>query len=98
MNQPPFAVRGGASGPARLSKPAQSYVEQELQSEVHVPELHPSAVLSKACFKYAGRAMAEWIFIVVECENFFERRKAEGKKSNAEVETPSLGVETLKKL
>lgn len=97
LNQPPFAVRGGSLGPARLPRPAHAYLENELQIRDEIPEL-PDLALRKTCWKYSGRAMSEWIFIVVECENFFERRKAEGKASNAEVETPLLGVDTLKKL
>ena len=48
--------------------------------------------------KYAGRALAEWALLIVECDNFFERRKAEGVPSYQMVETPTLGVEPFRKL
>lgn len=48
--------------------------------------------------KYAGRALAEWALLMVECKNFFERRKAEGVPTYRLVETPTLGVEPFRKL
>lgn len=47
--------------------------------------------------RYAGMALAEWHLVVNECQNFFERRKREGVPSNKLVETPTLGVESLKR-
>lgn len=47
--------------------------------------------------RYAGRALAEWTWVVNECQNFFERRRNEGVQSNKQVETPTLGVETFRK-
>ncbi|KIW08120.1 uncharacterized protein PV09_01055 [Verruconis gallopava] len=47
--------------------------------------------------KYSGRALAEWMLVVLECGSFFDRRKAEGVPGNRWVETPSLGVESFKK-
>jgi hypothetical protein len=46
--------------------------------------------------KYSGRALAEWALIVIECQNFFERRKEEGVPNNKLVETPTLGVESFR--
>lgn len=48
--------------------------------------------------KYTGRALSEWDLIVTECQNFFERRKKEGVPTVHNVETPSLGVEILRKI
>jgi len=51
--------------------------------------------LAKA--KYAGRALAEWAIIVGECNNFVERRRAEGVPTLRWVEVPTLGVEGFRK-
>ena len=47
--------------------------------------------------KYAGRALAEWALLVAECEDFLERRRAEGIPSDAMVETPTLCVEPFRR-
>ena len=47
--------------------------------------------------KYAGRALAEWALIVMECNNFVERRKAEGVPGLKLLEVPTLGVEGFRK-
>lgn len=47
--------------------------------------------------KYTGRALAEWMLVVIECGSFFERRISEGVPGNRWVETPCLGVESFKK-
>jgi hypothetical protein len=47
--------------------------------------------------KYTGRALAEWMLVVIECGSFFERRTSEGVPGSRWVETPSLGVESFKK-
>ena len=48
--------------------------------------------------KYAGRALAEWAILINECQNFFERRRAEGVPMYNLVETPTLGVEPFRKI
>jgi hypothetical protein len=48
--------------------------------------------------KYAGRALAEWALVVGECNNFVERRRAEGVPGLRLVEVPILGVEGFKRL
>jgi hypothetical protein len=48
--------------------------------------------------KYSGRALAEWAQILMECRNFYLRRKQEGIPRDALVETPTLGVETFRML
>lgn len=47
--------------------------------------------------KYAGRALAEWAAVVGECNNFVERRRAEGVPTLKWVEVPTLGVEGFRK-
>jgi len=47
--------------------------------------------------RYAGMALAEWHLVVNECQNFFDRRRREGVPENRLVETPTLGVESLKR-
>lgn len=48
--------------------------------------------------KYLGRAIAEWALIVTECNNFVERRKAEGVPGLKWVEVPTLGIEGFRRL
>ena len=52
---------------------------------------------AKSSSRYAGRALAEWTIVVGECSSFFERRKGEGVPGDRYVETPTLGVEVLRK-
>ena len=47
--------------------------------------------------KYVGRALAEWALIVGECNNFAERRQAEGVPGLKWVEIPTLGVEGFRR-
>jgi hypothetical protein len=47
--------------------------------------------------KYSGRALAEWALIVGECNNFVDRRRAEGVPGLKWVEIPTLGVEGFRR-
>jgi len=47
--------------------------------------------------KYAGRALAEWALVVGECNNFVDRRRAEGVPALKWVEVPTLGIEGFRK-
>jgi hypothetical protein len=47
--------------------------------------------------KYAGRALAEWALLVLECNNFVERRGSEGVPNLRLMEVPTLGVDGFKK-
>ena len=47
--------------------------------------------------KYAGRALAEWALLNLECKKFVERRRAEGVPTHQMTETPTLGVEPFRK-
>lgn len=96
-----FLSKQHAAGPVRLMAPrlplaAQSYLQAQ-SPEINSP-LYMSRALepkgeSKVHAKYAGRALAEWMVVVAECQNFFERRRNEGVPANRYVETPTLGVE-----
>ena len=48
--------------------------------------------------KYSGRALAEWADLIAECQNFFDRRRAEGVPSFQLVETPMLSVDPFRKI
>lgn len=63
-------------------------------NETTLPHL---ATYTKEYAQYTGRALAEWSVIVNECQSFFLRRKQEGVPGNEWVETPNLGVESLRK-
>ena len=54
------------------------------------------AMYTKEYAHYSGRALAEWSVIVNECQSFFLRRKQEGVPGDEWVETPNLGVESLR--
>ena len=56
-----------------------------------------STLLTREVIQYTGRALAEWSVLINECQNFFQRRKHEGVPSDEWVETPTLGVESMKK-
>lgn len=47
--------------------------------------------------KYAGRALAEWTLLIMECNNFVERRRGEGVPSLKLTECPTLGVDAFRK-
>ena len=57
----------------------------------------PSPGLSDGA-KYMGRALAEWMLVVTECQIFFERRKNDGVPGDAWVETPMLGVDWVRRM
>ncbi|KAK5107857.1 hypothetical protein LTR62_000617 [Meristemomyces frigidus] len=85
--------------PPRLPMPAQKHVQEESAAThfmAQVRALEPKGA-SIAHARYAGRALAEWMVIVAECQSFFERRKNEGVPSNRFVETPTLGVEVFRR-
>jgi len=76
---------------ARLSLHPRSDEARDLQ-----PQKPEGAAVGPS--KYAGRALAEWSILIAECQNFFDRRKAEGVPIYQLVETPTLGVEPFRKL
>ncbi|KAL8702055.1 MAG: hypothetical protein Q9224_000204 [Gallowayella concinna] len=60
------------------------------------PHKAPSAVVIPS--KYVGRALAEWEVLLEELDDFSDRRRAEGVPDKLMIETPTLGVETFRRL
>lgn len=80
-----------------LPLPAQlSLQTQPDGSRVSQPRKPEGAAIGPS--KYAGRALAEWALLIAECQNFFDRRRAEGVPTYQMVETPTLGVEPFRKV
>lgn len=96
IEKPNYAGKDRRLSPPRLPMPAQMFLQSKASETDHIPD-HESGTRSPECSKYSGRALAEWAVVVIECQNFFERRKAEGVPTDELVETPSLGVETFRK-
>lgn len=82
--------------PPRLPLAAQLYLHSESEEEPVLQAAEPVGE-AKARSTYSGRALAEWMCIIMECQSFFERRKGEGVPTNKHVETPTLGVEVFGK-
>ncbi|KAF8535562.1 hypothetical protein BDD12DRAFT_854993 [Trichophaea hybrida] len=80
-------------GLSRLPAPAQRYLDSIL--DFPVVEV-PSGTISNH-WTYVGRALAEWVLVIVEYESFFDRRKMEGRETDRDVETPSLCVEPMRR-
>lgn len=95
VERPPFGNRDRKLGLPRLPATAQSYLDLQSNKSFNVDISGHKMYGSQ--WTYAGRALAEWVLVVVEHENFFDRRKMEGKETDKEVETPSLGVDSARK-
>lgn len=65
-------------------------------ADMSVTPSKPMGSLAQAS-TYAGRALAEWSWIVAECNSFVDRRRDEGVLGLSDVEIPSLGVEGFRK-
>ncbi|KAJ5047248.1 uncharacterized protein L3040_003087 [Drepanopeziza brunnea f. sp. 'multigermtubi'] len=89
--------------PPRLPTPAQAWIgakvpgmSQEIAPrDPKLDDLPGGERVRRA--KYAGRALAEWALVVVECNNFVDRRRAEGVPGLKWVEVPTLGVEGFRR-
>lgn len=81
----------------RLPLSAQLLVESQLPFTCSVGPSSPSHTSARNA-AYSGRALAEWMLVVNECQNFFDRRRTEGVMSNQLVEIPLLGVESFRRL
>nr|XP_023900365.1 UPF0592 membrane protein C7D4.03c-like [Quercus suber]POE50761.1 upf0592 membrane protein [Quercus suber] len=88
--------------PPRLPLPAQLFLQEH--SSRSTADVSPHAFspvepqgASVAHARYCGRALAEWMMVVGECQSFFERRKKEGVPNNKSVETPTMGVEVFRR-
>lgn len=80
----------------RLPFPAERALHSRRQNDSVNEPCKPESASGRSS-KYAGRALAEWAVLINECQNFFERRKAEGVPAYQMVETPTLGVEPFRK-
>ncbi|KAL8821116.1 MAG: hypothetical protein Q9223_000808 [Gallowayella weberi] len=60
--------------------------------------LHKTPSTAVMPSKYVGRALAEWEVLLEELDDFSDRRRAEGVPNTLMVETPTLGVETFRRL
>ena len=95
LDRPTWPSKDRTLSAPTLPAPAQVLLQIHYGARLEIKPVKPKAVdLSNA--KYSGRALAEWILIVTECQNFFERRKEEGVPHNRLVETPTLGVESFR--
>ncbi|KAI9738052.1 MAG: hypothetical protein M1818_005480 [Claussenomyces sp. TS43310] len=83
--------------PPRLPAPAHSWLVSQVPGTANEVQARAPTKLYEAQVKYAGRALAEWALIIMECNNFIERRKAEGVPALRFLEVPTLGVEGFKK-
>ena len=82
--------------PPKLPLPAHAYMQSiRTEKPVYKPTKPEGAAVESS--KYAGRALAEWAILIIECQTFFERRKHEGVPRDEQVETPTLGVETFRR-
>ncbi|KAI9778905.1 MAG: hypothetical protein M1835_004817 [Candelina submexicana] len=96
VERPQHASKDRRLYPPRLPMPAQLYLQSRRAVPYDVtPKKPPPETASSS--KYSGRALAEWALIVIECQNFFERRKNEGVPGNKWIETPTLGVESFRR-
>ena len=86
-------------GPPKLPFPARTLLDK-ISPVVRDEESSPLKFVGAAIGpgKYAGRALSEWSLLTIECQNFYERRRAEGVPTHQVVETPTLGVEPFRKL
>lgn len=81
----------------RLPMPAQTYLQStRVETFESKPREPAGAAIERS--RYAGRALAEWTLAVIECQNFFERRKSEGVPGNKWVETPTLAVDSFRRI
>lgn len=81
--------------PPKLPLPAQMFLQTKQTRPDHFTGVRPEGA-AVGPSKYSGRALAEWALLVLECQNFFERRKYEGVPGLKRVETPTLGVDTFR--
>lgn len=85
--------------PPKLPLPAQALLNRDPlppSDQENTPLKPEGAAVGPS--KYTGRALAEWSLLIIECQNFFERRRAEGVPMHQMVETPTLGVENFRKI
>ena len=88
-----------ASDPQRPKLPvvAQTYLQSIVPCQ-NIDELHEPTGVALQASKYVGMALAEWELVVNECQDFFERRRADGVPTDSQVETPTLKIEPYRKI
>ena len=85
--------------PPRLPLPAHQFLQlhsAKVNERRHLGAIQPTGE-SRTHARYCGRALAEWMVVLGECQSFFERRKNEGVPERRFVETPTLGVEVFRR-
>lgn len=78
--------------PTRLPQRAQGIFDTISKTPLHPPSKTVARDQSP-CWKYAGRALAEWHAIITEYDGFVAARILDGCHSFADTETPKLMVE-----
>ncbi|MCJ1473842.1 hypothetical protein MMC13_002494 [Lambiella insularis] len=96
-DRPGVAQKRRKLTPPKLPLPAQRFLQTQQQSPDHFHGVKPERA-AVGPSKYSGRALAEWSLLILECQNFFERRKYEGVPGLKRVETPNLEVDTFRRL
>ena len=82
--------------PPKLPHTSQSFLQTRRPEPITFEPLKPPPSKVTAS-KYVGRSLAEWAILVSECQNFYERRRSEGVPGIRWMETPTLGVESIRK-
>lgn len=87
------------SDPSRPKLPvmAQTYLDSIVPNQPVEEPGEPTGIALRVS-KYVGMALAEWDLVVNECQEFFDRRRAEGVPTDSQVETPTLKVEPYRKV
>lgn len=76
-----------------IESPASSFERvREPAMEASVQPRKPTGIFARNAV-YSGRSMAEWAQVVVECNNFSERRRQEGVMTLKGIEVPMLSVD-----
>lgn len=82
--------------PPRMPLMAQRFLDSHVEGGA--PAIGSSlSGLGSDNVKYLGRALAEWALVVSECQNFLERRTADGNYDERLVESPMLTVEMCRR-
>lgn len=95
LDRPTWPSKNRQLSAPTLPAPAQILLQIHRGVKAEIHPVKPAAEELRTA-KYSGRALAEWALVVIECQNFFERRKEEGVPNNKLVETPTLGVESFR--
>ena len=94
------SIEGSSDGSAR-SRPSSSSntpSKSSTQSSTKPSHVSPRKPVGRdlETARYSGRALAEWQQVLMECRNFYTRRKQEGVPKDSQIETPVMGVESFR--